>query len=207
MSSIGGVGGFRPPSDFKPPRFEKIDANGDGGLSLDEFKSGGPRGVDDKKAEALFKTIDGDGDGSISKTESDSFRAEAEKQFQSFLFGLQSSGAGATDEADDIFAALDADADGGVARDEFLAARAGTTDASGSGQSSELLRKLFDAIDGDKDRSISRDEDDAFRKQVEQRADQFGRSNLATQGFGAYGASALFGQSGGSGPFSYSQTA
>lgn len=194
MSSIGGVGGFRPSSNFKPPSFEKLDGNSDGALSLDEFKSGGPKGVDDKKAEALFKKIDGDGDGSITKTESDAFKAEAEKQLQSFLFSLQSAGSKETeetDEAQDIFDVLDANSDGTIAKDEFLAALSERSGTSASDKKTDLLDTLFKAIDGDKDGAISREEDESFRAQAEQRFNPSVRSSLSLQASGAYGAGAL----------------
>ena len=195
MSSIGSVGGFRPPPG-KPPSFEKLDGNSDGALSLDEFKSGGPKGVDDKKAEALFKTIDSDGDGSITKTEADTFKAEAEKQLQSFLFNLQSAGTEATEETEeeqDLFDILDANSDGGIARDEFLSALSERNGTSASEDRSDLLDTLFKAIDGDKDGAISREEDESFRAQAEQRFNPAARSSLSLQASGAYGASALLG--------------
>jgi Ca2+-binding EF-hand superfamily protein len=196
MSSIGGVGGFRPPTNFKPPSFEKLDGNSDGALSLDEFKSGGPKGADDKRAEALFKKIDGDGDGSITKTESDSFKAEAEKQFQSFLFNLQGAGSEATrqtEETQDLFDILDTNSDGGIARDEFLAALSERSGTSASEDRSDLLDALFKAIDGDKDGAISREEDESFREQAEQRFNPSARSSLSLQASGAYGVGSLLG--------------
>jgi Ca2+-binding EF-hand superfamily protein len=192
MSSIGGIGGFRPPSSFKPPSFEKLDGNSDGSLSLDEFKSGGPKGVDDKKAEALFKTIDGDGDGSITKTESDSFKAEAEKQLQSFLFSLQSAGSEETDEAKSLFDIFDANADGGIAKDEFLSALSERNGASSSDDKSDLLDALFKAIDSDEDGAISRQEDESFRAQAEKRFDPTARSSIALAASQAYGSGTQF---------------
>lgn len=198
MSSIGGVGGFRPTSNFKPPSFENLDGNSDGALSLDEFKSGGPKGVDDSKAEALFKKVDSDGDGSVTKTESDTFKAEAEKQLQSFLFKLQSAGSeetAATDQEQDIFDVLDANSDGAIAKDEFLAALSGRSGTSASDKKTDLLDTLFKAIDGDKDGSISREEDESFRARAEQSFNPSVRSSLSLQASGAYGAGALLGES------------
>lgn len=175
MSGISGVGGFRPPPP-KPPSFEQIDGNSDGSLSLDEFKSGAPKGADSAKTEELFKSIDSDSDGSISQAESDAFKAEtkkAEQQLQSFLFELQQSSQSSvsgTEAEEDIFAQLDADSDGSIAKDEFLEAiSSGETTATGDEASNDLLGKLFDAIDSDADGSLSEEETQAFQQAMERR--------------------------------------
>lgn len=172
MSSISGVsGGFRPPPP-KPPSFESVDTDSSGGLSIEEFKAGAPKGADSSKSEELFKAIDSDSNGSVTKEEQDAFKTKAEQaqqQFQSFLFGLQSGGqsessTGESEEETDIFAQLDANSDGSVAKDEFLSAF-----SSGTSSSSDLLSKLFDAIDTGSDGSISKDEQSAFQAALEQR--------------------------------------
>lgn len=172
MSSISGVsGGFRPPPP-KPPSFESVDTDSSGGLSIEEFKAGAPKGADSSKSEELFKAIDSDSNGSVTKDEQDAFKTKAEQaqqQLQSFLFGLQSGGqsessSGESEEESDIFAQLDANSDGSVAKDEFLSAF-----SSGTSSSSDLLSKLFDAIDSSSDGSISKDEQSAFQTAFEQR--------------------------------------
>ncbi|MBX9876459.1 MAG: EF-hand domain-containing protein [Beijerinckiaceae bacterium] len=172
MSSISGVsGGFRPPPP-KPPSFESVDTDSSGGLSIEEFKAGAPKGADSSKSEELFKAIDSDSNGSVTKEEQDAFKAKADQarqQLQSFLFGLQSGGqsessSGESEEESDIFAQLDANSDGSVAKDEFLSAF-----SSGTSSSSDLLSKLFDAIDSSSDGSISKDEQSAFQTALEQR--------------------------------------
>lgn len=172
MSSISGVsGGFRPPPQ-KPPSFESVDTDSSGGLSIEEFKAGGPKGADSSKSEELFKAIDSDSNGSVTKEEQDAFKTKAEQaqqQLQSFLFGLQASGSSESgsdesEEENDIFAQLDANSDGSVAKDEFLSAL-----SSGTSSSSDLLSKLFDAIDSSSDGSISKDEQSSFQAALEQR--------------------------------------
>ncbi len=172
MSSISGVsGGFRPPPP-KPPSFESVDTDSSGGLSIEEFKAGAPKGADSSKSEELFKAIDSDSNGSVTKDEQDAFKTKAEQaqqQLQSFLFGLQSGGqsessSGESEEESDIFAQLDANSDGSVAKDEFLSAF-----SSGTSSSSDLLSKLFDAIDSSSDGSISKDEQSSFQAALEQR--------------------------------------
>ncbi|MBA4269474.1 MAG: hypothetical protein C0447_08670 [Methylobacterium sp.] len=172
MSSISGVsGGFRPPPP-KPPSFESVDTDSSGGLSIEEFKAGAPKGADSSKSEELFKAIDSDSNGSVTKEEQDAFKTKAEQaqqQLQSFLFGLQAGGqsessGGESEEETDIFAQLDANSDGSVAKDEFLSAF-----SSGTSSSSDLLSKLFDAIDSSSDGSISKDEQSSFQAALEQR--------------------------------------
>ncbi|MDP3409640.1 EF-hand domain-containing protein [Bosea sp. (in: a-proteobacteria)] len=172
MSSISGVsGGFRPPPQ-KPPSFESVDTDSSGGLSIEEFKAGGPKGANSSKSEELFKAIDSDSNGSVTKEEQDAFKTKAEQaqqQLQSFLFGLQAGGqsessSDESEEETDIFAQLDANSDGSVAKDEFLSAF-----SSGTSSSSDLLSKLFDAIDTSSDGSISKHEQSEFQAALEQR--------------------------------------
>jgi len=189
MSSISGVsGGFRPPPP-KPPSFESVDTDSSGGLSIEEFKAGAPKGADSSKSEELFKAIDSDSNGSVTKEEQDAFKSkveQAQQQLQSFLFGLQAGGqsqssSGESEEETDIFAQLDANSDGSVAKDEFLSAF-----SSGTSSSSDLLSKLFDAIDTSADGSISKDEQSAFQAALEQRSRPSGPPpNSASQAYGS----------------------
>ena len=211
MSSISGVsGGFRPPPP-KPPSFESVDTDSSGGLSIEEFKAGAPKGADSSKSEELFKAIDSDSNGSVTKEEQDAFKAkveQAQQQLQSFLFGLQAGGqsqcsSGESEEETDIFAQLDANSDGSVAKDEFLSAF-----SSGTSSSSDLLSKLFDAIDTSADGSMSKDEQSAFQAALEQRSRPSGPPpgpppNSASQ---AYGSTYQLGAANASGT-TYSQAA
>lgn len=174
MSSISGVGGFRPPPP-KPPSFETLDGDSNGSLTLDEFKAGAPKGADSAKSEKLFKAIDTDGDGSVTKAESDAFKEKTEKahqQLQSFLFGLHSGHAEAktettsSDDEDDVFAQFDSNSDGSVSKDEFLKAVSGD---GKSDASSDLLGKLFDAIDSNSNGSISKEEQASFQQAHQRR--------------------------------------
>ena len=211
MSSISGVsGGFRPPPP-KPPSFESVDTDSSGGLSIEEFKAGAPKGADSSKSEELFKAIDSDSNGSVTKEEQDAFKTKAEQaqqQLQSFLFGLQSGGqsessSGESEEESDIFAQLDANSDGSVAKDEFLSAF-----SSGTSSSSDLLSKLFDAIDSSSDGSISKDEQSAFQTALEQRGHPSGPPPGPPPGSAsqAYGSTYQLGAANASGT-TYSQAA
>lgn len=173
MTSISGIGGFRPPPPGKPPGFEKLDGNGDGALSLDEFKAGAPKDADSARSEELFNKIDADGDGSITKAEAEEFHAkrqEAQQQVQAFLLNLQSGLSGTPTEEDgedgeSPFAKLDANADGSVAKDEFL--KAISPDGDGA---NGLINRLFTAMDADKSGDISEQEMADFQKKLEERA-------------------------------------
>jgi Ca2+-binding EF-hand superfamily protein len=211
MSSISGVsGGFRPPPP-KPPSFESVDTDSSGGLSIEEFKAGAPKGADSSKSEELFKAIDSDSNGSVTKEEQDAFKAKAEQaqqQLQSFLFGLQAGGqsqsdTGESEEEAEIFAQLDANSDGSVAKDEFLSAF-----SSGTSSSSDLLSKLFDAIDSSSDGSISKDEQSSFQAALEQRGRPSGPPPGPPPGSAsqAYGSTSQLGAANASGT-TYSQAA
>ena len=61
-------------ADAKPKRdpaevFKKLDANGDGKVSLEEFKAGPAGKKDPAKAEEIFKKKDKDGDGFLTLEE------------------------------------------------------------------------------------------------------------------------------------------
>ncbi|WP_038368166.1 EF-hand domain-containing protein [Bosea sp. UNC402CLCol] len=173
MSSISGVGGgFRP--HHKPPSFDQIDSNSDGGISLDEFESAAPKGADSAKSEELFKKIDTDGDGSITKAESDAFKDKAKKAdslLQSFLFSLQAGGTQNAQAASDsdsdkdsksAFDAIDSDVNGGISKDEFSAA------FKDSRLNSDQLNRLFSSLDKNGDGSVSQDEVKAFQSSLQQ---------------------------------------
>ena len=70
------------PKGEKPKRdpadvFKKLDTNGDGKISLDEFKAGPAGKKDPAKAEEFFKKKDKDGDGFLTLEE---FSAHGEKK-------------------------------------------------------------------------------------------------------------------------------
>jgi hypothetical protein len=54
--------------------FKKIDTNGDGSLSLEEFKAGPRAQKNPEKAEQIFKKMDADSSGGVSLEEFKNFR-------------------------------------------------------------------------------------------------------------------------------------
>ena len=144
-------------TSFRPPSFQSLDKNADSALTLDELMLNAPKGASgteaEKRAEALFKAMDGDGDGSVTSTEKDSFDAGMAEQRQGMAFMTQQM-AGPSNA--DIFKATDTDSDGTVTLAEF-----GADDAAGD-VSSEALQKIFDLIDADGDGAITEPESSGF---------------------------------------------
>jgi Ca2+-binding EF-hand superfamily protein len=59
--------------------FKKLDSNGDGSISLDEYKAGPAGKKDATKAEESFKKHDKDGDGKLSLEEFSPAKKEGKK--------------------------------------------------------------------------------------------------------------------------------
>jgi hypothetical protein len=64
----GGPGGDRPRPNPEEA-FKKLDANGDGSVTLDEFKAGPRAQQNPERAEGAFKRMDKDGDGKLTLEE------------------------------------------------------------------------------------------------------------------------------------------
>ncbi len=108
--------------------FSKIDTDGDGSVSKEEFdafqtemqaqfKSSVTSSQYDttgttSSTEDIFSKIDTDGDGSVSKEEFDTFRSEMEAQKNGTVTGT-------TSATDDLFSKIDADGDGSVSESEL----------------------------------------------------------------------------------------
>ncbi len=186
MSSISSLGGGQQAlASLARSLFKTGDADGSGGISLDEFKvlgknlpggknvseTGASGGPDVAK---IFSKIDADGDGSITEAEFTSakppqppFQSDTFSSLLSIQEDQQAQQAGGTRLAD-IFALLDTDKSGGVSRAEFGAAKSDKTDEAST---------VFDALDTDKDGTVSSDESNAFLKELEQILGKAGRSS------------------------------
>lgn len=57
------------PRHHGPPPFEKMDADKDGKISMDEFKAHAPKEASPERIAGKFKKLDANGDGFIAKDE------------------------------------------------------------------------------------------------------------------------------------------
>jgi calmodulin len=119
IGSIGGGMAMGPSQAMRDRMFKKVDSNGDGSVSLDEFKAlasnkrGGPdplSSTDGESVEDLFSSFDADGDGSLSQSELDTGMAA---RMQAFADQLKAA----------MFAKADTNGDGSLSAEEFAAMR------------------------------------------------------------------------------------
>jgi Ca2+-binding EF-hand superfamily protein len=162
--SLSGIGGSATAlRSFQPPSFTTLDSDSSGGITLDELKSGAPKGASDSKsaerAEKLFTAMDTDADGSVTSTEKDAFDARMAENFQAMQFAVQLMAGGAPPPPpsnEEVFAATDADGSGAVSLEEFS-----DSDAVDD-LSSDQLEQLFSLIDSDGSGEISETESSTF---------------------------------------------
>lgn len=114
--------------------FQKADADGNGGLSLEEFKAAGPKDAQGNaiappsgapSVEDMFASLDSDGDGSLTQSEMDAGFGKKSGPSQSLLSGdmlTQLLSQLSDEETQSIFESADADGDGSLNEDEFGAA-------------------------------------------------------------------------------------
>lgn len=139
-SGIGGLGSFSSAQFEK--MFTRIDTNGDGTVSKDEFVAGAPDDLGAEKAGALYDTLDSEGTGALSQSDLASAFQQMAVTMQAGMIQAQSVGAdgGSTPDASDLFAKLDTDGDGSVSKDEFVAGR---PDDVSEDDATALYEKLF----------------------------------------------------------------
>lgn len=96
MTSIGGVSGFNSASlaQMREQMFQKLDADGSGGVDETEFANGpsGSGGMDSGIASALFTSFDSDSDGSLTQDELESGFQKLSSSMRSVLIGTQEQG-------------------------------------------------------------------------------------------------------------------
>lgn len=139
-SGIGGLGSFSSAQFEK--MFTRIDTNGDGTVSKDEFVAGAPDDLSADKAGALYDTLDSEGTGALSQSDLASAFQQMAATMQAGMIQAQSveAGGGAPPDASDLFAKLDTDGDGSVSKDEFVAGR---PDDVSEDDATALYEKLF----------------------------------------------------------------
>ncbi len=151
-SGIGGLGSFSSAQFEK--MFTRIDTNGDGSVSKDEFVAGAPDDLSAEKAGALYDKLDSDGIGALSQSDLATAFQQMAATMQAGMIQAQSMGGmghgGQPPDASDLFAKLDTDGDGSVSKDEFVAGR---PDDVSEDDSAALYEKLFgedtDSVDSE----------------------------------------------------------
>lgn len=173
-SGISGVSGNKKPDISE--LFSKIDTNGDGKVSKEEFVATRPSEVSETNAASLFDKMDSDGTGSLSQTQlkegmeknkpekssrnlgntlSDTVLAAVNQLLQSLNSSIDADADG--DKSDksgkdsDMFAKMDTNGNGTVSKEEFLAARP-------SNVSEDQATKLYSSIDTENTGSITKDQ-------------------------------------------------
>ncbi|WP_187360091.1 XopAW family type III secretion system calcium-binding effector [Chitinolyticbacter meiyuanensis] len=128
-------------------RFKALDADADGGLTLDEFSVGKPDDVSTEQRAALFEQLDANGDGVIDSDENDAAIKQMESQFQQAALQFRSQ----PPSLSEMLSGLDEDDDGAISLSEFQAG--GPKDAD-----STQSEAFFNALDADGDGVLSSDE-------------------------------------------------
>lgn len=128
MTSISGISGSTSMiQQMMQQMFQKADADGDGSLTLEESKAGGPQGPNGAQAPAgapdisqIFAKIDANGDGSLSEDEfSTGFQKMHDEAKTALLNAQEQSRSSFMDE---LFKKADTDGDGQLSQAEFEAA-------------------------------------------------------------------------------------
>jgi Ca2+-binding EF-hand superfamily protein len=110
---------------------KKADKDGDGKISKDEFKAGGPQGAN---ADELFSKLDTNGDGYLDESENAAAAAKMQR------------GHHPRKGADplEVFQQADKDGDGKISKGDFKSALPAGTDSTTAGQ-------VFDSMDTNQD--------------------------------------------------------
>lgn len=146
FGAISGFGGGQMPnmSQMRERMFQKADANGDKGISLEEFQNAGknlPGGMNrtsDQAAEAFGK-IDTNRDGSLDQNEMTAFGDRMSDEMRSAMVAMQAMMGGAGGLGGQ-----------GGSLDSLLSGNRAY--GSGSNQSSDLTQSLLQALDSGDER-------------------------------------------------------
>ncbi len=115
--------------------FSKLDKDGNGTVSQDEFSTGRPKDVTEAQSATLFGTLNSSGTGALTyeeyvagsedttQTTSDKWSGEMMAMMLDIMQQSQGTEPPAPPSSADMFADIDADGDGSVTQAEFVAAR------------------------------------------------------------------------------------
>jgi Ca2+-binding EF-hand superfamily protein len=180
-NSISPVGGSTSQlAAFQKKNFSKIDINGDGKVSKDEFVSGGPKEISVDKKKAFFDKLDNQGKGELSESDfvknfpggsnsSNPLRSLTNNSFSTIInltkdtqTSSSSNKSSNNIESDfiskikdsigeNIYSNLDSDKNGTVSKNEFISNRP-------KGISDSQATSLYDSIDTEKNGSITKEQ-------------------------------------------------
>ncbi len=200
------TGASRPdPAEFLQKMFERIDRDGDGKVTEQEFTTdmekrfGSDASASGRPdAAEIFKQADGDSDGAIDVSEfkeamkSMRQQSAATQGGQPPAGGPPPGGGSGAAKAEEVFDEMDTDKDGKVSLEELLAALEKKQEDGATGGSSAAVDKfatevkeLFQSADADGDGSITQTELASLFEQLRPPHDQE-RSGYAADGTPAY---------------------
>lgn len=141
-ASATGMQGARGPQGKPDPTelFSKLDANGDGTLTEEEFVAGRPDDVSEEQAQAFYEQLAGTNTSGLSAD-----------QFVNAMASNRPEGPGGRPDPSEMFSNLDADSDGILTKEEFVAGRP-------DGVSEEDAGTLFDTLAGSNTSGLSEEQ-------------------------------------------------
>ncbi|QQR69190.1 MAG: EF-hand domain-containing protein [Alphaproteobacteria bacterium] len=174
LSAISG-GGMAHHAQMRQAMFSKMDSDGSGGISKDEFISARPKNVSEADSAALYAKIDTEGGNALTQDQLDagmkankpdgmgSMGSNLSSDMLSSLIGLLSNQGTKTQDtqsqngsssSDALFGKIDTDQNGKVTKEEFV-------DARPKGVSEEKAGELFASIDTDNAGSVTQSQFEA----------------------------------------------
>lgn len=149
---LQGIGGGSFDASQLRSLFSKIDSDGSGSVTREEFVNGAPKDVSSEMAGQLFDALDSSGSGSLSESDILSAFEQLDSQMQGAL--IQEQGQGSRPQPpkpEDVFNQADSDGDGTVTREEFIANRPDEV-------SEEQAGSMFDQLDSEGTGSLSKED-------------------------------------------------
>ncbi len=183
-SSFGMMGGMRSGGMQPDPQkmLNRIDENGDGGISEDEMQSMSEI-LSEKTGQSfdmdeLFSEFDADENGVLNsdeiKSAMDSIREEMERQMQWAMMG------GMEPDFRQVFERLDEDEDGGIGKDEMQALVDKLSEKTGQ---SFDMDELFSEFDTDEDGVLDSDEAKSAMDSIKEEMKNQLQTNMGTNDF------------------------